>query len=46
MRSVDDRKNSVIFCMRTDQVLGEESIDRKTDFEYDQDKDNERVKND
>jgi hypothetical protein len=39
-------ENSVIFCMRTDQVLGEESIDRKTDFEYDQDKDNERVKND
>jgi hypothetical protein len=39
-------ENSVIFCMRTDQILGEKNIDRKPDFEYDQDKDNERVKND
>jgi len=38
-------ENSVIFCMRTDQVLGEENVERKTDFEYDQDKDNERIKN-
>lgn len=37
-------ENSVIFCMRTDQVLGENKVDRKTDFEYDQEKDNERVK--
>ncbi len=37
-------ENSVIFCMRSEQVLKKNMHERKTDFEYDQDKDNERVK--
>ncbi len=37
-------ENSVIFCMRTDQVLSETSMDRKPDFEYNEEQDNERVK--
>jgi len=36
-------ENSVVFCMRTDQMLGENKSTQKTDFEYDQKKDNERV---
>ncbi|WP_265429828.1 TssN family type VI secretion system protein [Chryseobacterium sp. YIM B08800] len=39
-------ENSVIFCMRTEQVLGNENHEKKTDFEYSLDQDNERVKND
>ena len=35
-------ENSVVFCMRTDQIL-DEDLDRKTDFEYNQQKDNERI---
>ncbi|WP_027384346.1 TssN family type VI secretion system protein [Epilithonimonas caeni] len=35
-------ENSVIFCMRTNQKL--DGIDRKPDFEYDQERDNKRVK--
>jgi len=37
-------ENSVIFCMRSEQVLKKNMYERKTDFEYDQEKDNERVK--
>ena len=37
-------ENSVIFCMRSEQVLRKNIPERKTDFEYDQEKDNERVK--
>ncbi|KNB63064.1 TssN family type VI secretion system protein [Chryseobacterium sp. Hurlbut01] len=37
-------ENSVIFCMRSEQVLKKNMHERKTDFEYDQEKDNERVK--
>ena len=36
-------ENSVVFCMRTDQMLGENKSTQKKDFEYDQKKDNERV---
>jgi hypothetical protein len=39
-------ENSVIFCMRTDQMLGADKTNKKTDFEYDQEKDNERVEHD
>ncbi|QQV01215.1 MULTISPECIES: TssN family type VI secretion system protein [Chryseobacterium] len=40
-------ENCVVFCMRTDQMLGENNTIQKTDFEYDQKKDNERIgKND
>ena len=38
-------ENSVVFCMRTDQILGEKGVEGKTDFEYNQEKDNERIKN-
>lgn len=37
-------ENSVIFCMRSEQILKKNMHERKTDFEYDQEKDNERVK--
>ena len=36
-------ENSVVFCMRTDQILGKSKSAQTTDFEYDQEKDNERV---
>lgn len=39
-------ENSVIFCMRTDQMLDENSNSGKTDFEYNREKDNELVLND
>ena len=36
-------ENSVVFCMRTDKMIGKNEASLKTDFEYDQKKDNERV---
>lgn len=40
-------ENSVIFCMRTDQMLGKNKQNLKADFEYNQEKNNEqRVPND
>lgn len=34
-------ENSVVFCMRTDQMLGEGKAAQKADFEYSREKDNE-----
>ena len=40
-------ENSVIFCMRTDQVLGENGItDRQTDFEFSKDTENQKEEQD
>jgi len=38
-------ENSVIFCMRTNQIGSEGGVDRIPDFEYNKEKDNNRVKN-
>ncbi|KMQ67959.1 hypothetical protein ACM39_11545 [Chryseobacterium sp. FH2] len=37
-------ENSVVFCMRTEQILDENKKDRKADFEYDKEKDNKKTK--
>jgi len=39
-------ENSVVFCMRSDQMLGKNKKIHNTDFEYDQEKDNTSVQYD